>query len=176
MSDLSDKGWKNEIRATVGEKAPDFELLTETGEKWRLSEHIGNVITLLFYPKDETLVCRRQLCSVRDNWREYLRTKALVVGVSPGTIEEHRIFSRRHEFPLPLLADVDRKVTEAYGFHWLFPTFLMRAIVVIDAKGVIRSRNVMLRAFRPSDRSVIASIYAARADSLAEKYNSLTGK
>ena len=163
----------NNISIVIGEKAPDFELQTEKGEKWRLSDHLGNVVTLLFYPQDETLVCRRQLCSVRDNWTDYLQTKALIVGVSPGTIEEHKKFSQQHDLPLPLLADVDRNVTKKYTSHWLYPTFFMRGIVVVDAKGIIRSRKTMLRAFRPTDRSVITSIYAARADFLSDKYSSL---
>ncbi len=166
----------NDTSIIVGEKAPDFELQTEKGEKWRLSDHLGNVVTLLFYPQDETVVCRRQLCSVRDNWANYLQTKALIVGISPGTIEEHRKFSQQHDLPIPLLADVDRSVTDTYTSHWLYPTFFMRGIVVVDAKGLVRSRKTMLRAFRPTDSSVIASIYAARADSLHEKYDTLRNK
>ncbi len=164
------------ISVGVGEKAPDFELQTEKGEKWRLSEQSGNVVALLFYPKDETLVCTKQLCSVRDNWSDYLETKALVVGVSPGNIEEHKAFAKRHRLPIPLLADINRSVTNTYNFHWLFPTIFTRAIVIVDAKGVIRSRKIMLRAFRPTDRSVITSIYAARADALSETYDALRKK
>lgn len=160
----------------VGEKAPDFELLTDAGEAWRLSDQIGNVVALLLYPKNETLVCTKQLCSVRDSWNDYVQTKASVVGVSPGSVEEHSNFTQRQRLPIPLLADVGRKVTETYGFHWLLPTVLTRAIVIIDAKGIIRSRRVMLRAFRPTDRSVITSIYAARADALHDKFEKLSGK
>jgi len=170
MSSLLSRELANEFRVAVGEKAPDFELRTEKGEKCRLSAQTGKTVALLFYPKNETLVCTKQLCSVRDNWTEYLETKALVVGISHGGVEEHQDFARRHRLPIPLLADVDRSVTETYNFHWLFPSILTRAVVIVDAKGIIRSRNVMLRAFRPSDRSVITSIYAARADSLSAEY------
>jgi peroxiredoxin len=165
---LSDK-----ISVSIGAKAPDFELQTEKGEIWRLSEHLGKVVALLFYPKNETLVCTKQMCSVRDNWSDYLETKALIVGVSRGSIEEHRLFSQHHNLPIPLLADVDRKVTEIYSSHWILPTKYTRAIVIVDAKGVIRSRKVLFGAFVPTDYSVITSIYAARADSLGEAYESL---
>ena len=161
------------ISVAIGTKAPDFELKTEDGISWRLSDHSGKVIALLFYPKNETLVCTRQLCSVRDHWADYLATGAIVAGVSPGTFDEHRNFAQKHRLPIPLLADADRSVTEIYGSHWLFPTFFMRTIVIIDARGFVRERKSMLRAFRPSDRNVITAIYGARADSSAEKYNSL---
>lgn len=152
----------------VGDKAPDFVLISETGKEWRLSDNLGKVTALLFYPKNETLVCTRQMCSVRDNWLNYLETKAVVIGVSPGTAKEHRHFSRRHRLPLPILADPQRAITRIYGKHRLLPIQLTRAVVIIDAHGFIRHRQIMLRAFRPTDRSVITSIYAARTDFLHE--------
>jgi peroxiredoxin Q/BCP len=155
----------------VGVKAPDFALVTEKGENWRLSDYYGNVIALLFYPKNETLVCTRQMCSVRNHWADYLETKATIVGISPGTIIEHQSFSNNHRLPLSILADADRAITGLYTKHWILPLQFTRAIIVVDAKGIIRYRQVMLRAFRPTDKSVIASIYAARTDFLYEHYN-----
>lgn len=158
---------------SVGKPAPDFELAANTGERWRLSDHRGGVVALLFYPGDETLVCTKQLCSVREHWEDYLRTKAEVVGVSPGSPEQHSAFSEHHRLPIQLLADEDSSVTKLYGSHWLFPTFFMRSIVIVDAEGIVRTRRSMLRAFRPTDRSVITSIYAARGDALEARYNKL---
>lgn len=151
-------------------RAPDFTLPTERGESWSLSEQRGKVVTLLFYPGNETLQCTRQLCSVRDNWTDYLKTKAVVVGVSPGKVAEHQQFSNRHDLPLPLLADADREVTDLYCYHSLLPSRLIRAVFVVDAKGIVRSRDAMLRAFRPSDEKVLAAINAARVDSIYENY------
>lgn len=155
----------------VGSQAPDFTLDTERGEPWRLSEHLGSVTALLFYPQDETLVCTKQMCAVRDNWQKYLEAKAIIVGISPGTMAEHSRFSEKNRLPMPLLVDENRKITRIYGSHWLFPVSLTRAIVIVDAKGIIRHREIMLRAFRPTNESIIASIYAARADNLYEHYS-----
>lgn len=160
----------------INEKAPDFVLKTEKGENWRLSDYLGNVVALLFYPQNETLVCTRQLCSIRDNWTDYLQTKAVIVGISSATVKEQNNFGQHYNLPMSLLADNDRKVTQIYGKHWLIPIFLTRAIVIIDAKGFVRTRQIMLRAFRPTDRKVITSILAARADAVSEKYKSLVEK
>jgi len=164
---------KEEFLVKIGDKAPDFVLDSVEGEKWRLSDQLGSVTALLFYPKDETLVCTKQMCSVRDNWSEYLKTKAVVVGISQGTVEDHRRFSQRHQLPLPLLADESRKITRKYGWHWILPVNFTRAIVVIDSTGVIRYRKVMLRAFRPTDKSVLTSIYAARTDALQSRFRKI---
>ncbi len=160
-------------RIGVGSPAPDFLLKTDQNLDWRLSDHLGGVTVLLFYPQNETMVCNKQLCSVRDNWTSYLETKATVVGISPGSPAEHQQFANRRRLPIPLLADPQREVTGMYSRHWLFPVSFTRAVVVIDAKGVIRNSDIMLRAFRPSDDQIIADIYAARGDALNEKYERL---
>ncbi|MBK8464499.1 MAG: peroxiredoxin [Chloracidobacterium sp.] len=160
----------------IGAAAPDFVLPDEQKREWRLSDHLGNVVVLLLYPQNETLVCTRQLCSVRDNWQNYLDTKAVIVGVSPATPEEHNSFSHSRSLPIPLLADGDRAVTRIYGKHWLYPINLTRAVVVIDAKGIVRNRDIMLRAFRPSDARLITDIYAARGDALNETYADLRNR
>ncbi len=161
------------MSVAVGSAAPDFTLATEQNKEWRLSDHLGNVVVLLFYPQSETLVCTKQLCSVRDNWDKYLETKAEIVGISPGTPDEHQMFSGSRQLPIPLLADLDRNITTIFGKHWLFPINFTRAVVVVDAKGIVRNRDVMLRVFRPSDDNVITDIYAARGDAFSDKYAQL---
>lgn len=164
----------SEVRQPApGATAPDFSLKTELNEEWRLSDQLGKVTVLLFYPQNETLVCTRQLCSVRDNWNRYLATEAVIVGVSPATTLAHRKFSQSRKLPIPLLADPGRIVTRIYGQHRVFPINMTRAVVVIDAKGIIRNRNVMLRAFRPLDDHLITDIYAARGDAFQETYSQL---
>ena len=41
-------------QATVNSPAPDFVLPDGNGNQWRLSDHRGKVVVLLFYPGDET--------------------------------------------------------------------------------------------------------------------------
>jgi thioredoxin-dependent peroxiredoxin len=160
----------------IGDKAPDFSLEAENGSQWRLSDHADKVVVLLFYPQNETLVCTRQLCSLRDHWGEYLDTKAEIVGISPGTAEQHSTFAANHRLPIRLLVDRKREITRLYVKHSIFPISFTRAIVVVDASGIVRTRKILLRAFRPSDRSVIASIYRARGDALLDEYGKLLQK
>lgn len=157
----------------VGEKAIDFTLPTNNGGEWRLSENHGKVIALLFYPQNETLVCTKQLCSVRDHWADYLETKATIVGISPGTVEKHLEFAQKYKLPMPLLVDEGRKITSVFGKHSWLPIYLTRAVVIIDAKGIVRHKKVMFRGFRPKDYSVISSIYQAKTDLSQEKFNKI---
>src|SRR3954467_3373299 len=91
----------------IGKPAVDFSLLDTSKTLWKLGKSPGRVVALLFYPGDETLVCTKQLCSVRDNWSKYLNTGADIVGISPGTDEQHGRFADHHRLPMPLLSDPD---------------------------------------------------------------------
>src|SRR6267143_3337309 len=122
----------------VGVAAPDFTLRDGDGNSWHLSDHRGKVVVLLFYPGDETPVCTKQMCSVRDRWEDYAATGAEVVGISTNTVESHKNFAEHHELPLRLLADDGGKIAEAYGARSLIPGKVARSVFVIDANGVIR--------------------------------------
>ncbi|HEU0251927.1 MAG TPA: peroxiredoxin, partial [Pyrinomonadaceae bacterium] len=102
-------------KLNVNEPAPDFTLKDGNGHDWRLSDHRGKVVVLLFYPGDETPVCTRQMCSVRDRWDDYVATGAEVVGISSDSIESHRKFSEHHNLPLRLLSDSEGVAAKLYG-------------------------------------------------------------
>ena len=149
--------------AQVGARAPDFSLRDGQGAEWRLSDQRGKVTVLLFYPGDETPVCTRQMCSVRDRWEEYSQLGAEVVGISTDTVESHQRFAEHHGLPLRLLADTDATVAKTYGaLSWL-PNRAARAVYVIDAKGILRYRKIQpVSLFRPKDDEIIDAIRAAR--------------
>jgi len=148
-----------------GDQAPDFTLKDDRGLDWRLSEKRGQVVVMLFYPGDGTPVCTKQMCSLRDRWADYLATGADIVGISTDTVESHQKFSENHSLPLRLLADPDGKVTSLYGVRSWLPGRSARALIVIDAQGIVRHRQVQpLSLFRPKDNQVIEAIRMAQSD------------
>ena len=155
--------------ARPGTPAPDFTLLAGDGSEWRLSNQRGKVVVLLFYPGDETPICTRQMCSVRDHWEDYAATGAEVVGISTNSVESHKDFAAHHNLPLRLLADVERKVADAYGANSLIPGKVARSVFVIDANGIVRYRDVRpLGLFRPKDAEIIKAIREAQKYSNSE--------
>jgi thioredoxin-dependent peroxiredoxin len=123
----------------VGEPAPDFELEGTDGP-FKLAEHRGERVVLLFYPGDNTAVCTKQFCSYRDNAEAFGALDATVVGISSQSVESHRGFTAKHDLNVPLLADEDGAVAKAYGAH--APVIgTKRAVVIVDEDGVVRHRH-----------------------------------
>jgi peroxiredoxin Q/BCP len=126
----------------IGDIAPDFQLEGTDGP-FKLSDHRGERVLMLFYPGDFTPVCTKQFCSYADRWEEFDKLEATVVGISAQPVERHHEFKSMHGIPAPLLADVGRKVAKAYGLSQpILGT--RRAVVIVDEGGRIAYKHVHL--------------------------------
>src|SRR5437660_8904791 len=119
----------------IGDTAPDFTIRDGDGNNWTLSVHRVKTVVLLFYPGDDTPVCTKELCSVRDHWSEYQATGAEVVGISTNSVDSHDKFAQKYDLPLRLLADEKGEVRDKYGANSLLPGRTARAELVIDPNG-----------------------------------------
>src|ERR1700751_2521904 len=123
----------------VGEQAPDFEL-PGTGGTFKLSDHRGQRVVLLFYPGDNTMVCTKQFCSYRDRAEDFASLNATVVGISAQDVASHEDFVAQNSLNVQLLADVGGKVARSYGAYGP-PLGTKRAVIVIDEQGIVRYRH-----------------------------------
>ena len=127
----------------VGDKAPLFEALTQSGDSVRLADFVGRKVILYFYPKDNTSGCTLEARSLRDG-KEDLKAKGFeIVGVSPDSVRSHQNFCNKHELNFTLVADTDKSVAEAYGV-WKEKSMygrkymgIVRTTFIIDEQGVI---------------------------------------
>ena len=99
----------------AGEKAPGFTLPADDGQTVNLEDLRGKRVVLYFYPKDDTSGCTTEACEFRDSWKAVSRAGAVVLGVSPDSVNSHVKFKQKYKLPFPLLADTDHRVAEAYG-------------------------------------------------------------
>lgn len=122
----------------VGEQAPDFELPGTEG-RFKLSDHRGERVVLLFYPGDFTTVCTEQFCSYRDRAEDFSALGATVVGISAQDVATHERFIAENSLTVPLLADTEQVVAKAYSVDsskWSTD----RSVVIIDEHGVVGYR------------------------------------
>lgn len=149
-------------RPDIGSSVPDFTLFDGEGVEWTLSKNRGHTVVLLFYPGDDTPVCTRQMCSIRDHWSEYQATGAEILGVSTNSVESHRKFIQKYRLPLRLLSDNERKVSSMFGMRSWIPGRAARGVVVIDREGKLAYRKVQPTSlFRPADDEVLRAIKQA---------------
>ena len=130
---------------TEGKKAPSFTLPASTGGKIALKDYIGKQnIVLYFYPKDMTSGCTKEACSFRDLKGDFDKAGAVILGVSPDSIDSHGKFINKHGLNFPLLSDDGAKIAAKYGV-WQEKSMygrkfmgIVRTTFVIDKKGKIR--------------------------------------
>ncbi len=104
------------IDLKVGDKAPTFEALDDTGKPWKSEEHVGKkIVVVYFYPADMTGGCTKQACGFRDKLGDLSKQGIEVVGVSGDTVKSHQLFKQEYDLTFPLLADTEGKVATAFG-------------------------------------------------------------
>jgi len=121
----------------LNQPAPNFTLPTNSGAgKISLSDYLGQWVVLYFYPKDFTSGCTLEARRFQQDLPKYLAKNTQILGVSADDIESHAEFCDSEGLKFPLLADVDGKVSKAYG-SWI--NFIsMRHSFIIDPDGILR--------------------------------------
>lgn len=137
----------NKIR--VGDKAPDFELMSASGQNVSLKEYIGTKnIVLYFYPKDGTPGCTKEACTFRDSYEVFKEMGAEVIGVSSDSREEHEEFVKKHNLPFILLSDENKKVRKLFGVPSTFGLLTGRVTFIIDKEGIVQ--HIFSSQFQPA--------------------------
>jgi peroxiredoxin Q/BCP len=98
-----------------GDKAPDFELPTESGEAIKLSRLKGRPVVVYFYPKDDTSGCTAEAKDFTRLAPDFKKAGVEVIGISPDSPESHQKFAKKYELKVRLAADADKAVASAYG-------------------------------------------------------------
>ena len=102
-------------KLNVGDLAPNFTLLDQSGQSVSLTQFAGKKVVLYFYPKDDTPGCTKEACSFRDNIQQFGTKDAVILGVSADDPQSHQAFIQKYGLNFTLLADTDKSVSEAYG-------------------------------------------------------------
>ena len=124
-----------------GDKAPDFTLLDQQGNKVRLKDFRGRRVLAYFYPKADTPGCTTQACELRDASPRIGDTA--VLGISPDPPKRQAKFDEKYGLGFPLLADEDHAVAEAYDVWGEKKNYgrtymgIVRSAFLIDEKGKV---------------------------------------
>ena len=128
---------------SVGDKAPDFLLMSSDGKMISLKDFRGKKIVLYFYPKDDTPGCTKEACSFSENLARVRKKGAKVFGISADSLKSHQKFADKYGLSFLLLSDETKEVIKTYGV-WKEKSFLgkkymgiERTTFIIDEQGKI---------------------------------------
>ena len=147
----------------VDQRAPDFTLYSDEMEPFRLSDHEGERVVLLFFPGAFTSVCTDELNSVSNRLQDF--DGAQVVGISTNAPPVLNEFRRANGLRMPLLSDHDANVSAVYGARYDdgfteadLSRVAKRAAFVVGADGTVRYAEVLEDAGQQPDFEAIRRV------------------
>jgi len=127
-----------------GKKAPNFKLKDQTGKTISLDDYKGKKVVLYFYPKDNTSGCTKEACNFRDEFPKFNNLDAVILGISPDSVESNKKFITKYNLPFTLLSDEEKKVLEKYdvwkekNMYGIKYMGVVRTTYIIDENGIIK--------------------------------------
>lgn len=119
----------------VGDAGPLATALDETGTKVSLGDlYAKGKVLVYFYPKADTPGCTAQACSLRDSYEVLQRRGVTVIGVSTDSPADQKKFKEKYHLPFTLLADTEKKVTEAFGVSTTLGYASRQAFLIEEGK------------------------------------------
>ena len=129
----------------VNKLLPDFESNATGGIRVTNTSHLGQVIILYFYPKDNTPGCTTEAMQFRDRNKDFVKAGATVFGVSRDNMKSHDEFKSKLELPFELIADTEEKMCHMFGvvknkiMYGKKVKGIERSTFLMDAQGIMRA-------------------------------------
>ena len=126
----------------AGQQAPRFEF-EENGTAVSNTD-LAAPHLVYFYPKDNTPGCTQEGQDFRDLYPEFQKLDTEILGISRDSVRSHENFSRKYQFPFPLLSDGEETVCHQFGvikekkMYGKTHMGVERSTFLIDKEGVLR--------------------------------------
>ena len=121
----------------IGDIVENFTLKDQNGNEFDLYGNLDKKVLLVFYPKDNSPVCSRQLSEYQFNIDEFNKNGIKVVGINTESVDSHLTFCNNQQINFPLLSDIDKKVSRSFDALTLLG-LNKRKIVLIDTDKKIK--------------------------------------
>ena len=138
----------------TGDVAPDFTLKTQDEKEWKLSDHKGKKVVLMWYPLDWSPTCEKENCSV-SNDQTLAFPDTVVVGISRDSTWSHKAWRKERGIKHDLLADPKLEVTKQYDLVHPAGFISHRATVVVGRDGKVAFVNVQEKTPEPRDMNAV---------------------
>ena len=126
---------------SIGDLAPDFELVNQFGEKVSLSSFRGKKnVVLVFFPFAFTGTCTGELCALRDDLSAFQNESIELLAISCDAMFTQKVFAEKEGYNFPLLSDFwpHGAVASKYGVFNEDRGLALRGTFIIDKVGIVR--------------------------------------
>ncbi|MFW5690994.1 MAG: redoxin domain-containing protein [Chloroflexota bacterium] len=171
MANPQNNEQQNQRGPGEGEAAPDFTLHSSPDETLSLSDLRGRPVVLVFYPDDWSPVCGAQVALYNEMLSAFEAYDAQLVGISVDGRWCHKAFKEDRNLEFPLLADFEPKgaVSRRYGVYRDEDGTSERALVVIDAQGIIRWKYISPVDVNPGAQGILEALESLPVDHNRQK-------
>jgi len=136
----------------VGEAAPDFTLEDQFGNEFNLYKNLLQKILLIFYPKDNTLVCSRQLSDYQMNKEEFSNLGIKLVTINSDSAEKHRDFAGNCGLDFTMLSDPEKDVCRKYNAVNLFGGIKRKMVLISKERKILFEDEVLSINYRTTEQ------------------------
>jgi peroxiredoxin Q/BCP len=98
----------------VGDVVDNFKLKDQFNNEFDLYENLQTSVLLVFYPKDNSMVCTRQLVNYSVNKEELEKFGVKIIGINIGAIDSHNSFCSNNSISFPVLSDPAKTVSKQF--------------------------------------------------------------
>ena len=153
-----------------GDDAPEVELISVTGEPWKLSDRKGKMVVLHFV-RGEFCPTPRGEIAYWDNFAHiFAKMNCEIVFLANGGREEYQKYAEFMRLRSPILIDQDGAIGEAYGVYGVntpfkenYNTYLAPSVYLIDADGQVACFWILSGPRgRPSPESILGILCYAK--------------
>ena len=136
----------------IGDIAEDFTLKDQNGNLFRLYDNLFQKILLIFYPKDDTPVCTRQLSDYSINKEIFDNLGVTLVGINTASVESHKSFAGSCKVDFPVLSDSRKEVSRKYRALNLFGINKRKLVLIGIDKRILFEKAVLSSTYLSSRR------------------------
>ena len=126
----------------IGKLAPNFILKDQFGKEFELYKNLDRNLLLVFYPKDDSMVCSKQLADYNRNLDLFKMNDLNVAGINIESSSSHESFCSKIGLNFPILSDSKKQVSKDYDALTLWGVNKRKLLMINSSKNVVFEKSV----------------------------------
>jgi len=137
----------------IGEIVKDFSAIDQDGNKFRLYDILGKglKVLLIFYPRDNSPVCTKQLSDYQANKNYFAGRNIFLLGVNIAGGSSHKNFCTQSKIDFPILIDESKHISKQFNALNFLGSNKRKLILIGTDKKIVFERTVFALTYLSSD-------------------------